>query len=125
MISRSLRNIKHAQRESYYFRELSSLVQQIIAEDTSISDLVMTRVSLSPSRGSLTLFIGTLNPVDQETFDKKLRQLVLYKPSIRAALAKVSTTRYTPEIIFKFDTHLEKQHRMDQLFAMIRTSDEE
>lgn len=121
MTVQTLRHIKHAQRESYFTREIVSLMQKIAMDDQKIFDLYVTRVSLSHNRGSCTVFLGTFNG-NEEGFDEKLRQLVLYKPSLRTGLAKLSHTRCVPELFFRFDDRLKKIHRMEKIFDELKST---
>lgn len=124
MSSNSLRRIKHAQRESYFYREIVALLQQIAADDAALQDLIVTRVALSHNRGSCTVFLALINSTSEELFNEKLRQLVLYKPSIRSSLAKSSHARSVPELHFKYDDRLKKVQRIEQLLHELKESGE-
>ena len=59
-----------------------------------------------------------------EELKEKLKKLVLYKPSLRTALSKLISSRYVPEIIFKFDKQFEKQQRIEALIESVKGEDQ-
>jgi ribosome-binding factor A len=111
------RKVKHAQRESFLLQELSALFLRISIDDPALSDFYITRVELSPNRGHCTIYFHT--PQGFEIFKEKLSALILYKPSLRSALSKALHTRYTPELKFLYDDGVDKQNKMDDLFAKL------
>lgn len=117
MVGARQRAVKHAQRESLLQRELSVLMQRIVADDPRLQGLYISRVSLSPDRGSCTIFLATTN--DKTTFEDQLRQLVLYKPSLRTALARAIQARRVPELLFRYDTQIAKRLRIEALFEQL------
>ncbi len=112
-------NVKRAQKESQLFREISQLFMQTSLDDTRLKDIMVNRVQLSPDKGVCTIFFYTAD--GEERFNELLNILVLYKPSLRKALAAKIRSRYTPELIFKFDKQFEKQLRIDQLLEEEKT----
>lgn len=106
-------NVKRAQKESLFFREIAQLFMQASQDDTRLKDIMIHRVQLSPDKGVCTVYFYT--DQGEEQFKKILNVLVLYKPSLRKALAARIRSRYTPELIFKFDAQFEKELRIDQL----------
>jgi ribosome-binding factor A len=64
------------------------------------------------------LFAATGN---KQEFDEKLPSLILYKPSLRAGLAKALNARYTPDLVFAYDAVSEKQKRIESLLTKIST----
>jgi ribosome-binding factor A len=123
MVSKSLRNIKHAQRESHFKRELAQLLQQIAADDAQLRDMFITRVALSANGGSLAIYLTLLEP-NEEKLTVKLRHLVLYKPSLRSSLAKNHHSHHIPELVFKIDEQVKKQQRIDQIFDELKNKGE-
>lgn len=117
MTKSNLSDIKRAQKESQLLREVSSLVLQVSLDESSLSGLYVTRVKLSQDKGTLFVFFTASG--GKEEFDEKLRTLVLYKPSMRTALAKNLDFRYTPELMFQYDEISEKQKRIEDLFNKI------
>jgi ribosome-binding factor A len=75
-------------------------------------------VQLSPDKGLCTIFFHALNGVVE--YEALRPQLILYKPSLRKALSQTIHGRYTPELRFAYDTHLDKQQRMDDLIERLK-----
>lgn len=114
MISLRSRDIKHAQKETFIRREMTTAFCSIAAEAKVLQGIYISRVVLSAKRGGVVIFFhGTT----LEDFRVKLGTLILYKPSLRTALAHAMKSRYTPEIVFKFDELYEKQYRLEQLLS--------
>ena len=104
--------IKQAQKESLFFKEISDLLMRIKSDDSRLTRLVLSRVRLSPDKKNLTVFLRT-DPADEEDYRQILHVLVLYKPSLRTALARRIAARQTPEILFRYDKQFEKQQRLE------------
>ena len=115
------REIKRAQKESLIFKELSQLLLQLSMDEPALGQLYINRVKLSPDKSSCTIYF--YSPLGEEDFRKKLGILILYKPSLRTALAKTLASRYTPELIFAFDKQFEKQQRIEALIDKVKAED--
>lgn len=113
--------IKRAQREAHLFREVSSRFMQIIADEPDLQDVWITRVALSADGGICSIYLFTRE--GQEAFSKKLGQLILYKPSLRASIAQSASGRYTPDIIFRYDATIEKQQAVHNLLDSIQIAE--
>ena len=111
--------VKQAQKESYFFREIANLFMQIAIDDARLSGLHINKVELSPSGGTLAVLF--LSSEGKEDFEKKLSFLILYKPSMRAALAKISQGRYTPNLVFRYDEGHEKTEKINALIDKLKT----
>lgn len=122
MVGPQQRSIKKAQKEALLLREISQLFHQIMLDDSSITDLFINRVHLSPDKGICTVFF--YSQLGKEHFDKMLPILILYKPSLRTAIAQKIQARYTPEIKFRFDDQFEKQRRIEHLLEKIKTEEQ-
>lgn len=116
-------SIKQAQKETLFFRELSDLFMRIKLDDSRLTPLTISRVSLSPDRKNITIYLRT-HPVDENVYKELLQVLVLYKPSLRTALAKRIPARAVPEILFRYDKNFEKQRRIEELLETIGHADE-
>lgn len=116
-------HIKRAQKESLLLRELSTFFLQIMMEEPSLQGLFINRVSLSSDRSLISVFFYTTD--GPEAFQKLLGKLILYKPSMRKALATAIPSRYTPQLAFKFDAQYEKQQRIEQLLEKIKKEEEQ
>lgn len=110
--------IKRAQKESLLSKKIASLLSTIALDDPRVAQVMLSRVQLSPDKGVATLYFYT--PEGPEAFREKLELLILYKPSIRSALAKLIPSRYTPELVFKYDAQFEKELRINQLLDTLK-----
>lgn len=113
-----LSDIKRAQKASLLLRSISTLFLEAARDNKKLSELFINRVELSPDKGTVYIFFYT--DKGQEGFNLLLKELTLYKPSLRAALAKTIAGRYTPELIFKFDTSFAKTQRIESLLDQIK-----
>lgn len=118
MLNTQATAIKRAQKEAFLYKELSFLYLRIANEDNELQGLFLNRVKLSASKSSCTLFFY----IDggEPAFKKIAGKLILYKPSLRAALAKIINARYTPELVFKYDAQFEKQRKIDDLLLKLK-----
>lgn len=112
-----VREVKHAQRESFLLRELSELFLRVALNDPLLQDYYITHVKLSPNRGHCEIFFHT--PRGFQVFKEHLSALILYKPSLRSALSKALQTRYTPDLTFMYDEGIDKQNKMEDLFRKL------
>ncbi|OGB83159.1 hypothetical protein A3F66_00145 [candidate division TM6 bacterium RIFCSPHIGHO2_12_FULL_32_22] len=116
-----LSDIKRNQKESLIFRVISDLYLQASLEDKNLIGLIPTRASLSSDKSKC--FIMFYDPDGLEAFKKKLEILKLYKPSIRAALAKKIKSRYVPDLAFKFDEQFEKEQKIHEILDKVKKED--
>lgn len=114
----TLSDIKHAQKESLLMREISRHLLNIIVEDKKLDGLSVTRVKLSPEKGRCTVFF--FSHFGETDFKEKLQYLILYKPSLRSAIAKTLQSRYTPDITFVYDEALEKTEKVHRLIDNLK-----
>lgn len=110
--------IKRAQKESLISKKIASLLSSIALDDPRVSQLMLNRIQLSPDKGVATLYFYT--PEGEDVFREKLEILILYKPSIRSALSKLIPSRYTPELVFKYDAQFEKEQRINLLLDTLK-----
>ncbi len=122
MVGPRQKNIKQAQKEELLLRELAQLFLQIALDEPRLHDLFLNRVHLSPDKGMCSIYF--YSPLGKKKFDEIFPILILYKPSLRAALAKRIPARYTPQLVFKFDDQFEKQQRIENLLEKIKTEDQ-
>jgi ribosome-binding factor A len=117
-MSKQQQEIKRAQKESYYFKEIAQFFRQITIDEPRLNGIFINRVSLSSDGGTcVVLFLATNGPAE---FEEKLRTLILYKPSLRSALAKTSHGRYTPNLIFRYDEDQEKVEKINRLLDKLK-----
>ena len=116
----SLRNnsVKKARKESLFLREISSLYLQASYDDPQLPLITITNVELSSDKGLCKVFFYC--PEGKEHFETILDRLILYKPSLRKALASRIDSRYTPDIIFTFDTQQAKHLRVEYLIEKVK-----
>lgn len=109
---------KKNQKEALILKEFSKLFLEISLDNAAVRGLIITRALLSRDKGFCTFLF--YDAEGEESFNNKLEILKLYKPSIRTALARLIPSRYVPEIRFKFDTHFEKEKRINELLDALK-----
>lgn len=112
------RAIKQSQRETQLLREISQLLLETALDDSRLTGVFINRVKLSPDSGICTVYFYSRN--GEEHFNQVLDILKLYRPSLRKALAERINRRYTPDLIFKYDTQFDKQQKLEELFEKIK-----
>lgn len=117
----SVSSIKKSQKESLLFRSISELFRETTLEDKNLESLMVSRVKLSDDKGVCIIFFYTTGGLEE--FKQKLKILLLYKGSLRRALARSIASRYTPELVFKFDDQYEKQQRIENLLEQVKGED--
>ena len=110
-------SVKRQQKESLYFKTISQLIAETCRDDAELTNFFVTRIELSPDGGVCTVFI--YSPDGQERSNKIVGKLILYKPSLRKALASAIAGRRVPEIIFAYDARFEKRERLEALLDTI------
>ncbi len=116
-------DIKRAQKSSLLQKIISDLFLQASLDDQMLQGLSVTRVQLSPDKSVCEVFFMTQEGASEQ-FDQKLSRLILYKPSLRAALAKQIAGRYTPNLVFKYDIQEEKAQKIDVLLMKLKEKGE-
>lgn len=83
-----------------------------------MADPLMTiaRADVSPDMKTAKIYVRHFNP---EQLPASLTYLEAVKSSLRHAMAKELNMRFTPELSFYEDALVEKERRMDELFAKI------
>ncbi len=115
--------IKRAQKASLLLRTISTLFSAAVRDDVSLHGVTINRVELAPDKSTCYVYFYTAE--GEESFNEKLlSRLILYKPSLRAALAKEIASRYTPELVFKFDNAFEKGLRIETLISGLKDKGE-
>ncbi len=117
-MARTLADIKRAQKESLLLRELSNFYLRITMDDDRLRDISLNRVKLSKDKSVCSLFFFSLKGV--EHFQETMPFLILYKPSMRKALAQSINARYTPQLVFKYDSPFEKSLKLDVLLDQLK-----
>lgn len=118
MMHNASSSIKRAQKEALYERELSSFLMRIKLDTPELMPLFISRVQLSADKSTcLVLFFVQEG---QDVFEKLLPTLILFKPALRKALSAKIPSRYTPELVFKYDTQFEKQKRIEEILDKLK-----
>ena len=117
-MSDSTKDIKRAQKERLLLREISQLFMKAAMDDPSLEGVFVSRIALSPDKGLCYIYFYT--PAGKDVFNEKLEVLKLYKPSLRSALAKAIPSRYTPDLLFKFDEVFEKEAKINALLDQLK-----
>ena len=112
-------SIRREQKKKALFRMLSSLIQTIACDDAALNSLFVSRVELSDDGSMCYIYFSTYTT--QEAFETMLPKLILYKPSMRAALAKEFQSRYTPDLIFYYDKIKDKERAIHELLDQVKT----
>jgi ribosome-binding factor A len=118
MAERNQCDVRRARKESLIYRELSTFFMQITQNDAAFSGLFINAVKFSPDRSSCNIFFAATG--GEEDFKERLPKLILYKPALRKAIAQSIQARYTPQLVFKYDTQFEKQNKIDTLFEQLK-----
>jgi len=117
-MSKQQQEIKRAQKESYFFREISSLFLLITMDEPRLRGLHLSRITLSSDGGTCVILFLADN--GKPEFEEKRPILVLYKASLRTSLAKTSHGRYTPKLIFRYDEDHEKVDKINRLLDTLK-----
>ncbi len=117
-MNRQQKDIKRARKESLFLQEISTFFLRIAQEEPSLQDLYITRVQLSTDYGLCSVFFHISG--GEKVFKEKLPLLILYKPSLRSAIAQAIQSRYTPELLFKYDEAFDKQKKVDELIEKLK-----
>lgn len=117
----SVSSIKKSQKESLIFRAIANLFAAQALDDPRLGGVAVNRVKLSDDKGVATVYFYTAGGLAE--FKEKLPFILLYKSSLRRALAQEINARYTPELVFKFDDQFEKQQRIEGILEKIKGED--
>ena len=118
MSVRPVNTIKRAQKESLLYRTIARLFSEQSKDDAALRGLLVTRVELNTDKSICTVFFFT--DKGPEGFREQLEQLKLYKPSLRAALAREIASRYAPDLVFRYDAQLIKTIAIEELLDSVK-----
>ena len=121
MINSRVKEIKRAQKESLLLKTISKLFWEIAVDNPALQRLMINRIKLSSDKSHVTVLFYTSD--GQKEFDELLPTLILYKPSLRKALAQSIPSRYTPDIVFKYDEQFVKQCELEQALDKIKVEE--
>jgi ribosome-binding factor A len=117
--SQRQREIKQAQRESFLLREISTSFLKISRDEPRLAPLYVDHVQLSPDGSRCTAYLFS-SQGGEELFQELMPLIILYKPSIRTALAKASSSKYVPQLIFAYAGQVEKQRRVEEIIETLK-----
>jgi ribosome-binding factor A len=118
MAGERVRAIKQAQRESFLLREISTLYVRLIQDNPELQGVYIIKIELSSDGSTCTVYFHSTQ--GQAHYEQIKDKLILYKPSIRTALAKASSSRYVPQLIFRYAEGVEKQERVNDLIEQLK-----
>lgn len=122
-MNKQLPHIKKAQKEALLLKELSQLLLQIALDDSRLEGVFITHAELSSDKSVCNVYFYTAQGFDH--FQEIRSILILYKPSMRKALAHQIPSRYVPNLVFKFDDKFEKQMKLEKIFNDIKSEETE
>jgi ribosome-binding factor A len=111
-------DIKRRQRESAILRGLSPVLQNIFIDSEAMQSFFVSRVELSSDGGLCNVIIAS-STNDIDVIKAGMREIKLFAPSSRAALAKILNGRYVPELLFIFDKQMDKQRQLNLVLSKI------
>lgn len=115
--------IRRSKKKAQYLRELSTFLTHIAQDEPKLAQLYITRVELSPDGGMCYIYLSFYNALSAEEKEQSYKEsrdtLILYKPSIRKALANSLHSRYVPDLRFVFDSKKEREHRVSDLLSQV------
>ena len=118
-----IQEVRRSKKKSQYLRELSSFLTQISLDEPGLAQIYITRVELSSDGGMCYVYISFYNTLSgdekKEAYKDARDLLVMYKPSIRKALASRLSSRYVPDLRFVFDEKKEQEHRMADILTKV------
>ncbi|CAM3574252.1 30S ribosome-binding factor RbfA [Erysipelothrix urinaevulpis] len=112
-------SVKKDRIESLIKRELAPIIQNRL-NDPSLEFVSITDVELTNDLSYATIYVSFLK---EENKEKGLAALDKAKGLLRSEIAKVLTTRRTPELIFKYDDSIQHGAKIDQLLDQISKKD--
>ena len=121
MTHKTVHDIKRSQKESTLYRIIAQMFLEIAQENPELQGLTINRVKLSADKGACIVLFYSVH--GKSYFEEKLPSLVLYKPSMRSAIAKTVPSRYTPELVFRYDDEFAKQTEIEQLLDRLKVEE--
>lgn len=110
-------NRKREQKNSLFFREISTLVQQLSLDEPSLSKVFVTHTKLSNDYKVCYVYFSTYT--DKKAFEPALETLKLYKGSLRKAISQSIRGKYTADLRFIYDDIKDKERNMNDLLDSI------
>ena len=115
--------VRRSQKKSFYIQQLSDFIMQIAYDEPAVLKVFLTRVELSSDGGICYIYFSAYGAnsaeAREEAFNEACGRLILYKPSLRKALAQSMHSRYVPQLRFMFDEKREKEMRINDLLLKV------
>jgi len=115
--------VKREKKKSFYLRELSAILSRLVPDQPTLMPLYFTRIELSADGGQCYVYCAFMNASAAEDgeklFEEARKILVLYRGSMRTALAGTLSGRYVPDLRFVFDANKEKEQRVTDLLGKV------
>ncbi len=113
-------SLKKERIESLIKRELAPIIQNRL-NDPSLDFVSVTDVELTNDLSYATIYVSFLKEQNKE---KGMEALEKAKGLLRSEIAKILTTRRTPELIFKYDESIQHGAKIDELLEKINKEKE-
>ncbi len=115
-------SIKRAQKSALLYRTISSLFLKASLDDARLVGITLTRARLSDDKSVCEIYFITAG--GEQEFQERIHDIILYKPSLRSAVAKEIPGRYAPDLVFKYDTQEEGLRKIDQILLDLKNKGE-
>ena len=115
-------SVKREQKTALFLREISKIIQELSLDEPDVAKVFVTNIKMSKDYGICFVHFSTFT--DKKDFDIALEKLILYKPSIRKALAKSIGGRYASNLVFLYDLAKEKERTLNNIFDKIAQEEE-
>lgn len=112
------RYVRRAKKAALFLKEISELFYQAVQDNPDLKDIYPGRVTFSADMGICYLFF--YSPHGREFFESKKKFLVLFKPSLRTAVASRIPMRRIPDFIFLYDDEFEKEQKIESLITKLK-----
>ena len=110
-------NVRKERKKAFLLQELSYLILQLSFDEKRLSKVYPTRVDLSDGGGMCTLYFASSE--GRDGYDEALQVLILYRNSIKSAIAKMRNWRKMPDIRFMYDDGFAKAVRINDLIDSV------
>lgn len=114
----NVHQIKRSQKESLLLKELSKMLLQLSLDEPELEGIFINRVQLSKDKSVCNVLC--YDPDGIESFEKKKKYLILFKPSLRKGIAAALHSKYVPDIKFLYDAKFEKQQRIESIIDNVK-----
>jgi ribosome-binding factor A len=111
-------SIKKARRNSLFMRAIAGLLHNLEQNIAKMSSVECTRVCLSADSSLLAVYL--YSPEGADFVKSVIEELKLYRPSMRASLAVLVSSRRNPDIRFIYDDKRSKQLRIEHVLSSIQ-----